>query len=482
MSWRSQVWSKVHRDKSHLSHEAGAAMFQGLRIRLTLWYCGVLGVALVLFGVALYFGTQYFLLSPIASDAAMHALVHQNEWYTNSASQACPALGQQGQFGQPPGQGFQRPEQVACFDQNGNLLAGQVTTNLPSAFLDNSLAKTALQTGQSAHDIVDAGGSNGQIYRYALVVPNQAGNGNAGVVVIGESVQPQESALSLLLKLLLGIGGVALLGAGVGGLFLANRALEPTRLAWTNQQRFVADASHELRTPLTLLRADAEVLLRGRDRLDVEDAALLEDIVVEANRMARLSNNLLTLARLDNSSLHREHEVVNLVELAQRGARRVQALAEQHAITIRVEDIGTPYVIGDPLLLEQALLVLLDNALKYSYSEGHVNVRVRAKDEQALLEVSDNGVGIDAEYLPHLGERFYRVDKARSREAGGTGLGLSIARSIAITHGGSLSFSSTTGKGTTVTLALPLAYETHSDSREEESVRITSLPKQTFSD
>ena len=482
MSWRNQVWSKVHHDKNHLSQEAGAAMFQGLRIRLTLWYCGVLGVALVLFGASLYFGTQYFLLTPIASDAAMHALVHQNEWYTNSADQACPALEEQGQFGQPPGQGFQRPEQVACFDQNGNLLAGQDTTSFPSAFLNNSLAKTALQTGQPANDIVDAGGSTGQIYRYALVVPNRTGHGNAGVVLIGESVQPQEAALSLLLKLLLGIGGVALLGAGLGGLFLANRALEPARLAWTNQQRFVADASHELRTPLTLLRADAEVLLRGRDRLDAEDAALLEDIVVEANRMARLSNNLLTLARLDNTSLHREHEVVNLVELAQRGARRVQALAEQNGITLQVEDSGTPYVIGDPLLLEQALLVLLDNALKYSNSGGHVVVRTKAKDEQALLEVSDNGVGIDAEHLPHLGERFYRVDKARSREAGGTGLGLSIARSITLTHGGSLSFSSATGQGTTVTLALPLAYETRSDSREEESVRITPLPKKTFSE
>src|SRR2546426_12366891 len=118
MSWRSQVWSKVHRDKSRLSQEAGAAMFQGLRIRLTLWYCGVLGVALVLFGVALYFGTQYFLLAPIESNAAMHAQVHQAEWFTDSAGRACPSLGQQGQFGSPAGQGFQMPEQVACFDQN----------------------------------------------------------------------------------------------------------------------------------------------------------------------------------------------------------------------------------------------------------------------------------------------------------------------------------------------------------------------------
>jgi signal transduction histidine kinase len=448
-------------------------MFQGLRIRLTLWYCGVLGVALVLFGVALYFGTQYFLLTPIESDTQMHAQVHQNEWFTDSAVRACPALGQQGL---PPGQSFQMPEQVACFDQNGNLLPGQNTTGFPSAFLTNTLVKTALQTGQPAHDIVDAGGTTGQIYRYALVVPNQTGNGNAGVLLVGESVKAQESALSLLLTLLLSIGGVALLGAGLGGLFLANRALAPARLAWANQQRFIADASHELRTPLTLLRADAEVLLRGREHLEAEDAALLEDIVIEASRMARLSNSLLTLARLDNTSLHREHEVVDLVELAQKSVRRVQALTEQNGITIQMENAGSPNVIGDPLLLEQAVLVLLDNAIKYNHSGGHVIVRTEAKDVRALLEVRDNGVGIAAEHLPHLGERFYRVDKARSREAGGTGLGLSIARTIAVTHGGSLSFSSVPEQGTTVTLILPLAYATLSDDGQEESVIITSLP------
>jgi signal transduction histidine kinase len=340
--------------------------------------------------------------------------------------------------------------------------------------------KTALQTSQPAHDIIDAGGTTGQIYRYALVVPNQTGSGNAGVVLIGESVQAQESALSLLLKLLLSIGGVALLGAGLGGLFLANRALAPARLAWANQQRFIADASHELRTPLTLLRADAEVLLRGRQRLEAEDAALLEDIVIEANRMARLSNSLLTLARLDNSALHREHDVVDLAELAQKGARRVQSLAEQSGITVQIENAGTPCVIGDPMLLEQAVLVLLDNAIKYNRSGGRVIVRTEAKDERALLEVYDNGVGIAAEHLPHLGERFYRVDKARSREAGGTGLGLSIARSIAITHGGRLSFSSAPEQGTTVTLTLPLAYATLPDDREDGSVIISSLPKSQF--
>src|SRR5436190_5876161 len=474
MSWTSQVWSKVHRDKSRLSQEAGASMFQGLRIRLTLWYCGVLGVALVLFGVALYFGTQYFLLTPIASDAAMHGLVHQNEWYTNSVSQACPALGQQGQFGPPRGQGFQRPEQVACFDQNGNLLAGQNTTSFPSAFLTNSIVKTALQTGQPANDIVDAGGSTGQIYRYALVVPNQTGNGNAGVVLIGESVQPQEAALSLLLKLLLGIGGVALLGAGVGGLFLANRALEPARLAWTNQQRFIADASHEPRTPLTLLRADAEVLLRAREHLAAEDAALLEDIVAEANHMTILASNLLTLARLDNRSFHQEHEIVDLADVARVGARRVQALADETEISVQAEANEAVLVIGDPTLLEQAVLALLDNAIKYNRRGGRVIVRTAVQQGQALLEVRDTGIGIAAEHLPHLGERFYRVDKARSRQAGGTGLGLSIAHSIFVAHEGTLHLSSVPEQGTTVMLTLPLA---QGDFIEDIPGSMSSLPE-----
>jgi len=263
---------------------------------------------------------------------------------------------------------------------------------------------------------------------------------------------------NLLLTLLLTVGSVALLGAGLGGLFLANRALMPARLAWTNQQRFIADASHELRTPLTLLRADAEVLLRGREHLEAEDAALLEDIVAEANHMGRLATNLLTLARLDTESLHREHEVVSLAELAQNIARRMQPLAELRGITVEVECPNNPYVIGDPVLLEQAVLVLLDNAIKYNRRGGRVTVRTVVQGEQVLLEVEDTGIGIATEHLPHLGERFYRVDKARSREAGGTGLGLSIARNIAFTHGGQLALSSVLEQGTTVTLTFPLAF------------------------
>ncbi len=467
MRWsRSAWWPRLRRGRLS-SQEPGAALFQGLRVRLTLWYCGVLGAALILFGMALYVGTQHFLITPVANDAQMHAGAHENEWYTGAINQACPLLDQQDPFGpgqgqgqdqgQGPGQGFLMPEQVACFDATGSLLPGQDTSQLPAAFLTNTLVKTALQTGHPVDDIVDAGGTTGQIYRYALVVPNPTGNGNLGVLLVGEPVQAQESALSLLLKLLLGVGGVALLGAGAGGLFLSNRALAPARLSWTNQQRFIADAAHELRTPLTLLRADAEVLLRGRERLDEEDAELLEDIVAEAHHMSNLATNLLTLARLDSGTIYREHEVLNLAALAQEGARRVQAFAEQRGVTVEVESSGDAYVIGDPVLLEQAMLALLDNAIKYNRQGGRVIVRTVEQDGHVLLEVRDTGIGIAAEHLPHLGERFFRVDKARSREAGGTGLGISIAQRIALTHGGRLTLTSVPEQGTLVTLALPAA-------------------------
>lgn len=480
MNWRSFAWIVGYPGRERRAAEAGAALFQGLRIRLTLWYCGVMGAALVLFGVALFLGTQYCLLTPIKDDAAGHAHAHVQQWLADSPG-ACPLLNSftpEGQFGPPSDQPFGMSEIVVCYDQNGSLPPNENTTGLSSAFLNNNLVKAALQNGTFADDTVNGGGMLGSIYRCAVVVPNPSGSGYAGVVLIGELIQPQESALSLLLTLLLSIGGVALLGAGLGGLFLSNRALAPARLAWANQQRFIADASHELRTPLTLLRADAEVLLRSRQRLGAEDAMLLEDIVAESSHMAHISNNLLMLARLDNTPAHRDHEVISLVELAQQGMRRVQSMAEQHGITVQVEHTNDPYVIGDPMQLEQVVLILLDNAIKYNRSGGHVLLRTSVRAEHAFLEVSDTGVGIATEHLSHLGERFYRVDKARSREAGGTGLGLSIAQRIASLHGGYLTLSSVPEQGTTATLTLPLASKSLPTDREEDVGCMLPLPEQ----
>lgn len=480
MNWRSPSSWSFGRRGSSISQGPEAALFQSLRIRLTLWYCLVLCAALVLFSTILYLGASYFLLNPVKNMAAMHARDHALTWLAGSPDRACSSFGPQGRFGPPsPEQGSYFFEMVACFDQNGTLQQNSTSVQFPSAFLSNTVAKKALQDG-SASDIVDVGETFGSTYRYAQAVPNPNGNGYIGVVVIGESIQVQQNALSLILILLLSIGGLTLLGAGLGGLFLADRALVPARLAWTNQQRFIGDAAHELRTPLTLLRADAEVLLRSRERLAPEDAELLEDIVAETEHMSTLATNMLTLARLDTKSSHREHEVINLTDIAFAGVRRVEALADQSGISLQVEADDTACIIGDPTLLEQAVLVLLDNAIKYNHSGGHVTVRTAVKEPIAFLEVIDTGIGIAAEHLPHLGERFYRVDKSRSREAGGTGLGLSIARGIAVAHGGTLTLTSIPDQGTTVTLELPLAHGTRTDRIVDAQESVITLPEKTF--
>jgi signal transduction histidine kinase len=458
-----EKWS-LRRRGNRRRQEPGSALFQGLRIRLTLWYCSVLCAAMLLFGVALYFGAQQALISPVQAKAQSTAQSYANHWLDlppggNSSCSSPGAPPQHGPLGPAyQDQGFSM-ELVFCFNEDGSLLPGQNTQGLPGAFLKSNAIKAAVRSSENyAYNTMNVGGDTGSIYCYAQVVTSPGGI-KEGVVLVGEDIQPEESALSSLLMLLMSIGGIALLGAGLGGLFLANRALAPARLAWNNQQRFIGDAAHELRTPLTLLQADAEVLLRGRERLETEDAFLLEDIVAETNHMTNITTSLLTLARLDNNPSHREHEVVNLAALVREGSQRVQALAKQREIIVQLEQTGNPSVIGDPLLLEQALLVVLHNAIKYNRQAGYVHVHVTTDSEHALLIVEDNGVGIAAEHLPYLGQRFYRADKARSREAGGTGLGLSIARSIAVAHGGQITLTSTPNQGTEVTLSFPLALE-----------------------
>ena len=481
MNWSMPGWWPLHRRAGRHPQEAGASLFQGLRIRLTFWYCAVLAAALVLSGIVLYFSVQHFLLDQLENSVRQNATAIAQHAATDSDHSCPPENMPPSGFGPSPS-GQESDQQalylVACFDRNGAVLQTDNTSNtaaFPSAFLNATLVQQALQQG-SASGTVNAGDSYGLMYCYAIAIPDMHRNGYLGVVMVGASIQQQEDTLSLLLNLLLAVGGLALLGAGAGGLFLANRALVPARLAWANQQRFIADAAHELRTPLTLLRADAEVLLRSREHMPEEDVPLLEDIVAEANHMGNLATNLLTLARLDNRSSHQEYEVVDLASIARMQVRRIQALANQQDISAQVEGNEHALVIGDPTLLEQATLALLDNAIKYNRPGGSITVRTTTRDNHALLEVSDTGIGIPAEHLPHLGERFYRVDKARSREAGGTGLGLSIARAIALSHGGTLTMTSVPDQGTTVTITLPQARGRSSEIPGDPSSTMTTLP------
>ena len=442
---------------------SGSLLFGRIRVRLTLWYCLVLAGALLLFGAILYLGVQRMLFGPVQSDLARRAHRWSVEWQ-GAPQFSCKQPGIPLRLPPRPrphplpvapslAAGLRTRLYAACFNAAGVELLPHRRWSLPSPFIANNLALSAIRNG-SAADSIDAGPGVGEIRRFALAVPGPNGT-LLGVVQVGESIEGQRVALYALLKLLLILGGAAIVVAALSGLLLSSRTLAPARQAFRQQQSFLAAAAHELRTPLTLLRADAEVLLRGHSTLAPEDQVLLHDIVAESAHMAALAGTMLNLARLDMGHQHLEQEVVDLADLARDLAHRTLALAGQRQIAIQVEAETPTLVLGDRLLLDQAVLVLLDNALKYNRPGGGVTLRSRVEGKEALLAVHDTGIGIAPEHLPHLGERFYRVDAARSREDGGAGLGLSIARGIIAIHGGTLTVSSTPGAGTTATIRLP---------------------------
>jgi two-component system, OmpR family, sensor kinase len=235
-----------------------------------------------------------------------------------------------------------------------------------------------------------------------------------------------------------------------------NELLDRVEAAHASQHRFVADASHELRTPLTILRGEIDVALR-RPRSPEEYAEVLQSSREEIERLSRLTDNLLTLARADAGEILVRRESVDVAIIARDVCRKLAALSEQRHVPLACEASGPAVVSGDAVALEQMVFNLVENAVRYTPSGEGATVRVNVTADEVVVEVSDRGCGIAAEHLPQLFERFYRVDKARSREFGGAGLGLSIVKTLAEAHGGRVEVRSDVGRGSTFIVRLPRA-------------------------
>jgi heavy metal sensor kinase len=219
-------------------------------------------------------------------------------------------------------------------------------------------------------------------------------------------------------------------------------------------RRFTADASHELRTPLTAIRTEAEVAL-GKPFDEAECHHLLGSILEECERLTRLTDQLLTLCREDAGKSPPVRMPVDLNALVDAVVETMRPLAQVRAIDVQVTGNGPLYIQGDASRLRQVFYNLLDNAIKYTPESGHIDIQLDKHDRDVVAKVSDTGIGISPEHLPHVFDRFYRVDKARSRAEGGTGLGLSIVQSIVAAHGGRVEMTSRPGQGTTCTVTLP---------------------------
>jgi heavy metal sensor kinase len=234
-----------------------------------------------------------------------------------------------------------------------------------------------------------------------------------------------------------------------------NHMIERLDSAFQHSRRFVADASHELRTPLTVLKGEIEGFVREaqlppdwRERL----AATLEEV----DRLANIVEGLFAISRLDAGEAAAEWVKFDLAQLASDTADQMSLLAEDKKIRLNCLASKAVWIEGDRARMKQVVVNLLDNAIKYTPNNGTITLSVRAEEPKAVLEVSDTGIGIPAAALPHVFERFYRVDKARSREQGGAGLGLSIVRSICTAHNGKVQASSTPGQGSRFRAELPL--------------------------
>lgn len=235
-----------------------------------------------------------------------------------------------------------------------------------------------------------------------------------------------------------------------------NHMLDRLQRAFDAQRRFSSDVSHEIRSPLTALRGQIEVALR-RDRQAGEYREVLVDSLAEVLRLAKLAEDLMSLARADAGVLPIRHGAVELQGLVHRVAERLWPAAQAKGIVLDVEAPSRITVSGDSGLLTRIVENLLDNALLHTPSGGRVTVRLKHIEERVAIEVEDEGEGIAPEHLDHVFERFYRVDRARSRDSGGSGLGLAIAREFARLHGGDIRARSAVGEGSCFALVLPAA-------------------------
>jgi len=292
--------------------------------------------------------------------------------------------------------------------------------------------------------------------------PIYQGNRLVAIFYTGKDVSFINEMLNQLLIILIILGLVFLVVALLLSFLMSKRAMIPIRQSFERQREFVADASHELRTPLSILHSSLDVVeMEDGEQLSSYSRNVLDNMKDEVKRMTKLVSDLLTLARSDSGVLDLKMGFFDLVPSLEQLGRSTQALAYSKNVQLKVLAPESLMVRGDQEKLQQLMYILLDNAIKYTPEGGEVKLiltdLLHEKPPAFRITVQDTGVGIPIEDQNHIFDRFYRVDKNRSRSMGGTGLGLSIAKWIVQAHHGTIHVMSTPGEGSTFTVTLPIA-------------------------
>jgi len=449
---------------------------KSIKFRLTLWYLAAIVVLLVILGTVSYYLLSKNLYRNLDESLRTRVIELQGSIKID---------GRRVQFEQKVA------ELVMIYDADGALLE-RLGPNVEFSNID----KTVEQALFGKSSFVSASTPKGPDVRL-YAAPFNDNSGRRVAIIVGRLPNDILDVLAIFRMVILNSSLLVVVLAGVGGLFLADRTLKPVeriaeiargigesdlsrridiqtddelgRLAstlngmiarleeaFTKQRQFVADASHELRTPLAIIQAESSLAL-GKERTQAEFRKSLELVSQEVDYMSDIVGKLLLLARSDAGVEPVDLRDVDLKELLVGLSQDVEALAQEKGLQFTLGSTDSLTIKGDKLKLRQLFLIVLDNAIRHTPGGGSISGSLVRRDGSAVASIGDTGIGIPAEHLPFIFDRFYRVDKARSRAEGGMGLGLSIAMSITKMHGGNIEVESQVGVGTTFRIVLPLA-------------------------
>jgi two-component system sensor histidine kinase CiaH len=415
-------------------------MFDRIYQRLSMAYVGILGLILILCGtiVVVIFSHQATAqqdeLLRLKAEAETSSALNSTETHAIVWATAEPDIA------------------VVAIPPDSSVEANVLDTASSGSSLGLPLGELAQQAGQEETMVAATiDGPDGPV-RVVSMPLFDSGELRA-IIQAAQLRQVVWETVDRLVLVLVSVGLVALLLAGVGGRFISRRAMRPVRGAFHRQRAFVADASHELKTPLTLIKLDAELV--ARESTSPRTRQVVEDQLSEINRMNALVSNLLVLARLDVDKLAVSRETFDLAKIIAETAERFILRAAEEEILLDIEVPCELPALGDPRQTGQILAALLDNAMRFTPSGGRVTLAGRSDDGRVEARVTDTGPGIASEHLTHIFERFYRADTARRRSSGGTGLGLAISRDLARAQGGEVVASNTKNGGASFTLSLP---------------------------
>ncbi|MBD7912810.1 sensor histidine kinase [Clostridium cibarium] len=320
---------------------------------------------------------------------------------------------------------------VLVWSEDGELLESTSHNNYYRDIADKIKYKTLDNIEESRYD---------SFYFRSMAIKIDTDNSTVIVQLI-RNTNSQKEFLETLNSILV-VGGVLIFVISVVvAFYLASKALVPIVKAWEKQQQFVSDASHELRTPLTIIQSKLELLLKSPEKKVKEVGESIAISLSETRRLSKLVNNLLTLAKSDSNAIELDKKVFCLSKKLDEICEpyiEIAEFAEKTFIKDLEQDV---YINADEDRIAQLMIILLDNALKYTSEGDIIKLSLKKKNNKIFIEVKDNGLGISKENLPYIFDRFYRGDKVRGRE-GGHGLGLSIAEWIVKKHGGNIQVSS----------------------------------------